>query len=349
MKVLLVGPYPPPHGGVSVHLATARENLRDSGIECRVINVDRTAAASTEYTRIRGGLHLACLILGYSVRRWTVHVHISGHNRKGWLVALLCACAGRPAQGRVLTLHSGMSPQYLDSCDRSTRALVAFTCRNYDRIICVNSQLVATIARVGGMPRERLQMLPAFLGSRTPLCAIPDHAARWLEAHEPVLSTVLWFRPEYAFDLLIDTFEALRSRYPHAGLLVMGDSEHTPAARQMTISRGLGESVLLLGDTSHDLCLALMSRSDLFVRATLADGDAISVREALAAGVPVVASDVGARPPAAMLFTAGERSDFLAKLETALSRNNSPVPERSAFGVTGPFGRLLDIYGQING
>jgi len=44
----------------------------------------------------------------------------------------------------------------------------------------------------------------------------------------------------------------------------------------------------------------------VFVRPTLADGDAVSVREALALGRVVVASAVGERPAAARLFPAGD-------------------------------------------
>jgi len=49
-----------------------------------------------------------------------------------------------------------------------------------------------------------------------------------------------------------------------------------------------------------------VAAADVFVRPTLADGDAISVREALALGRPTVASAVGARPSGALVFAAGD-------------------------------------------
>jgi glycosyltransferase involved in cell wall biosynthesis len=82
--------------------------------------------------------------------------------------------------------------------------------------------------------------------------------------------------------------------------------------------------VLLAGDVGHALCLCLMSKSDLFVRPTYQDGDAISVREAVAAGVPVVASNVGTRPPGVALFRAGNVDELTKTLSAHLEGEARP-------------------------
>src|SRR5205823_6671040 len=46
VKLLLIGPYPPPHGGISVHVAEAKRQLDERGICCRVLNLDRRAPES---------------------------------------------------------------------------------------------------------------------------------------------------------------------------------------------------------------------------------------------------------------------------------------------------------------
>ena len=40
-SVLLMGPYPPPHGGVEINLAELRDFLLCLGGDCRVINLTR--------------------------------------------------------------------------------------------------------------------------------------------------------------------------------------------------------------------------------------------------------------------------------------------------------------------
>src|SRR5260370_32069978 len=41
MKVVLLGPFPPPHGGVQTNLVAIREYLRRSGHSCDVVNLTR--------------------------------------------------------------------------------------------------------------------------------------------------------------------------------------------------------------------------------------------------------------------------------------------------------------------
>ena len=41
MRVLLLGPYPPPHGGVQTNLVAIREYLLRNGVPCSVINITR--------------------------------------------------------------------------------------------------------------------------------------------------------------------------------------------------------------------------------------------------------------------------------------------------------------------
>jgi glycogen(starch) synthase len=85
----------------------------------------------------------------------------------------------------------------------------------------------------------------------------------------------------------------------------------------------------------------LMSRSDVFLRPTLEDGDSISVREAISLGVPVVASRTGARPAGAILFEPGNMEDMLSKLDLALTLGRSV-----AAPLAGPVPRLLEIYNE---
>jgi hypothetical protein len=95
---------------------------------------------------------------------------------------------------------------------------------------------------------------------------------------------------------------------------------------------------------NHDACLALMSACDVFLRPTLEDGDSISVREALALGVPVVASRVGARPAGAILFRPGRCGRDAGCDRTALVGEESN-PTQAA----GCMDRLMEIYRQVDG
>jgi glycosyltransferase involved in cell wall biosynthesis len=292
-----------------VHVAGIERRLTAAGVRCRVLDT----------TKISNRLRFAMTLLSFALRGWTLHLHTNGHNRNSWILAWLTGIAGRVGRGSVLTLHSGMAPQYVSSATGAHRSFLATTCRLHQRIVCVAPEIAAAVASLR-VPEHRIEVTPAFIASERQSVTIDSQLAAWIEQHQPLLSTALFFRPEYGFDLLVNAVARLRERHPDVGCVVMGSGEDFEKARGCVDQAGLHENILLAGDVDHDTCLALMSASDVFVRPTLEDGDSISVREALELKVPVVASCVGTRPPGAILFHPGDVEDLLSKLECALAQ-----------------------------
>ena len=310
MKVVLIGPLPPPHGGISVHVSGIQQHLLAAGVTCRVLDMSVT----------RPGLGFGLTLLRYALQGWTLHFHTNGHNLKSWLVALGCGLAGQFRGGCMLTLHSGMVPGYLRNAPNWRRKLAAHICSLYRQIVCVSPEIEDALLSIG-VESQRTEVLPAFLSTEIPGASPEPELLAWIERSRPLFSTVLFFRPEYGFDLLIKCLARLKRSYASFGCLVMGSGEQRAEAEKRVREAGLEESVLLLGDVGHETCLALISACDVFLRPTLEDGDSISVREALAMGVPVVASSVGTRPAGILLFdpVGSSRVDLQAcKLEYSI-------------------------------
>jgi glycosyltransferase involved in cell wall biosynthesis len=318
MKLLLVGPYPPPHGGVSVHIAETKRRANSLGIPCRVLNTDRNAEWSPNYIRVRrpGGFVLS--LVRHSLRGWTIHVHTNGHNLKSWLVALAGGLAGRVGAGGALTLHSGKMPDYVGA-KRARRWLARLTCRTFKEITCVSSRLRESVESLG-VPSPRIKVSPAF-GGVTELSnqwVLSPNFEKWFARHNPVFSATASNRPEYGIELLIEAISRLLKAHKDAGCLLIGVGEEAKSIRSLIEQRNLSRSVLMLGDVPHEECLHVISRSVALVRPTFADGDSISVREALALGVPVIASDAAERPEGTVLFETGNLDDLMKKIECVL-------------------------------
>jgi glycogen(starch) synthase len=331
MKILLIGPYPPPHGGVSVHLSGIQQQLTAAGVRCEVLNTNE----------IRLGLRFGLLLLRHAWQGWTLHLHTNGHNWKSWLLALGCGVAGQASGGCLLTLHSGMLPAYLKSASIWRRGLAGLTCLLYTRVICVSPAIRNAIVSLG-VPAHRTETVPACLKTERPHVTIEPLLRAWIGRHRPLFSTALFFRPEYGFHLLVAGLAQLRGRYPSFGCLVMGSGEQRADAEKWVHETGLEDNVLIVGDVTHDVCLTLMSISNVFLRATLEDGDSISVREALALGVPVVASRVGMRPDGVILFQPGNVEEMVSKIEMALA-----VEKAGDSPAVGCMDRLMDIYRKV--
>jgi len=332
MKVLLIGPHPPPHGGISVHVAGIHQHLTAAGVTCRVLDM----------SRIRPGLAFILTVFRHALRGWTLHFHTNGHNVKSWLLALACGLAGQSRSGCLLTLHSGMVPRYLEDARLWRRKLAAFTCSLYRQVICVSPAIADALRRLG-YDSPRIEILPAFLNSGMIRSSPSSHLQGWMDSHRPLFSTALFFRPEYGFDLLVDGLARFSRLHPSFGCVVMGSGEERAEGQQLVRDAGLEDQMLLVGDVDHDTCLAVISASDIFLRPTREDGDSISVREALSMGVPVVASRVGTRPPDTILFPAGDVEQMLAKIDLAMAKKRAGQSQTG-----GSMDRLLEIYRQAD-
>src|SRR6266436_3822932 len=133
--------------------------------------------------------------------------------------------------------------------------------------------------------------------------------------------------PELGLAVVLRAVQQLVPIHPRLGAILMG-WQVGPKTRPLIGELGLAAHAVCLGEVSHDRCLALLRASDVMVRSTFVDGDAITVREALAFGVPVVASDTDFRPEGVTLFRRGDVSDLAVKLSHVLAHPTGRDPSR---------------------
>ena len=95
-------------------------------------------------------------------------------------------------------------------------------------------------------------------------------------------------------DLLIRAFGAVRARFPEVHLLLVGDGPRRDELRGLAEGLGLSDCVHFTGyQAEPEKSLQAM---DLFALTSRSEGMPLSVLEAWAAGLPVVASRVGGLP-----------------------------------------------------
>ena len=331
MKILLIGPYPPPHGGVSVHLAGIARQLAAAGIPHEVLDT----------SRVRNWGAFVVSLIRFTLSGWMLHFHSNGHNWKDWTIACVCGAIGQLRAGSILTLHSGLAPEYLARVSRPMRSAIRLTCALQLRVIAVSEPIRKSLQSIG-VAGDSIDVAEACLGIGDSQSGVLDaNLAGWIRDHRPLLSAALFFRPEYGFDTLVAALGRLVRRYPELGCVVMGSGEDRMSAGQRVREAGLEGNIYFAGDVEHETCLTLMSLSDVFVRSTLRDGDSISVREALALGTPVVASRTAFRPRGATLFDPGDAAGMAAAVELAVQADRCEAEVQS-----GSINRLMAIYRQ---
>jgi glycosyltransferase involved in cell wall biosynthesis len=347
MKVLQLGPYPPPNGGVQTHIAALVDFLRQSGIECDVMNLTRFRRASANGIFYPSN-SFAVLAHLLSHRYDIIHLHIGGRIFLRQL-GLAIACSILPQTHCILTFHSGGYPSSEEGRSAHARSLRALALRRFDRIIAVNSEIAAFFERLG-VRREHISLIsphstPASVTNSADLPAVVE---KFFHDHQPLLITVGLLESEYDLPLQIAAMKRVRQKWSNAGLLIAGSGSLHDALRQQIDSQPYAKHILLYGDLPHAATLQAITRADLMLRTTWYDGDALSVREALHFGLPVIATDNGMRPEGVRLIPPRDENALLAAIDGALAM---PRPKRQAASASGNENLVpvLDLYRELTG
>jgi glycosyltransferase involved in cell wall biosynthesis len=140
---------------------------------------------------------------------------------------------------------------------------------------------------------------------------------------------------------------SIREAHPDAGLLIVGSGSLDESLRKHSHASAYAGHVFLSGDLDHGAALAAIRKSTVMLRTTWYDGDALSVREALHLGVPVIASDNRMRPKGVHLIPARDR-DALVKAVQEVLASSRPCEPVIALDSEHNLGKILGLYDQLN-
>ena len=325
MRVVQLGPYPPPHGGVQTNLVAIREYLRRHGHTCDAINLTRFRREDADGVYYPTGA-AALMRLLWRLPADIVHLHFGG-DLTPRLLGLALFCTLLPGRKTVLTFHSGGYPGSPAGRTAAPATLRGFVLRRLDGLIGVNPEIAALFARFGAR-RERIRtILPFAVEPPDRSLPLPALLAAFLSAHSPALLTVGLLEPEYDLEMQIDAMAGILARYPRAGLLIVGAGSLEESLRSRIANTPYRDCVLLYGDMPHAVTLRATLECDLLLRTTLYDGDSVSVREALYLGTPVIATDNGMRPDGVHLIPpsdAGRLRDAVCELMAGERTRRAP-------------------------
>ena len=342
MRVLLLGPYPPPHGGVQTNLVAIRQYLLKNGFPCSVINITRHRKPDVNeiyYPKGPAGVVQLLARLQYDL----LHLHIGGmlSNR---LLALALVCARWPGKKSVMTFHSGGFPSTPEGRALRPASFAGFVLRSFDGIVGVNDEIISFLQRMG-VRAERARLISPYAFLAGDGASFPPALEKFFLSHDPVLTSVGLLEAEYNLPLQIAALPLIRRKFPNAGLLMIGSGSLESSLREKIASGPEAEHILLPGDVPHASTIQAMARSRVLLRTTLYDGDALSVREALQMGTPVIATDNGMRPPGVRLIPKSDLQALVSAIEMASRQPASP--KATAVSDEGNIRAVVDFYQEL--
>jgi len=154
--------------------------------------------------------------------------------------------------------------------------------------VVANSTAAAAQLRREGVPAAKIRTIFNGVDCATFAPArLPGRAIRRV-------ATVANLRPEKGHDTLIAAAALVVGQRPDTEFLVVGGGPLDASLKREVELRGLGAQVQFLGERSD--VPALLASSDLFVLPSRSEASPNGVLEAMATGLPVVASRVGGLP-----------------------------------------------------
>lgn len=154
-------------------------------------------------------------------------------------------------------------------------------------VVVANSTAAAEQLREEGVPEKKIRMIPN---------GVDCDAFETPERDRPIRSiiTVANLRPEKGHDTLIEAAPKIVERHPEVEFLIVGDGPLRASLVRQVNLRGLRSKFTFLGERPD--VPAQLGASELFVLPSRSEACPNGVLEAMASGLPVVATRVGGVP-----------------------------------------------------
>lgn len=244
----------------------------------------RAVSEITECVSIPGAsvAHLVPLRreLGQRIRDFApdlIHVHL-------FHALVATATVRRRGEARLLSHQHGRL--YASQGRQLQSRLDRLAAPRYERIVACSDDVRDYLVGEYGLPPERtLTIHNGWEGT--------PHAESGL-ADRPTAVCVANHRREKGHSVLLDAWKRVVASVPDADLLLVGDGPLRGDIEDRIAELGLGGNVTLVG--AVDDVWPHLAQAHLFVLATLHEPFGIVAAEAMAAGLPVITSDVGGLP-----------------------------------------------------
>lgn len=314
-KILFIGPFPEPKGGVSIHLERLVKLLeKDYEINC----IDESPIKKDNIFNIRSYniLKYFKLIVNTNI----IHIHTTVQ-----LLRLFHVLIGFLFFKKIIiTIHSLSVVR-----SKKDMFILKFTLLFAKKIIVVSEEIKQKIKI------KRAIILPAFL---PPIIAnedeLPNEVTLLLEKNKDkkiIVSNAYKLNIHkgqdlYGLDLLIDVAKLAKENKDNIKIIFIITTLEVNIDLYKNYVKMIGNEELddYISIFTHPISFVkLIQKSDIVIRATNTDGDALTIREALFLNKPIIASDVVNRPEGTRLFKNRDSVDLYNKIIETLDNNES--------------------------
>lgn len=299
LRLGLVGPVPPPNGGMAMQTAQLARLLVAEGVE--VTFVPTNPPYRPAVVAAIPGLRSLFRLLPYLLAVWRLAgrvdvIHLMANSGWSWQlfaapVLWLSRFRGTPV---IVNYRGGEAQVYFQSSFRRVRpslrqaAIIVVPSGYLQEVFGGFGETTRVIPNIIDQDvfRDRLETYP------TRLAADGNHGGR--EPFTLVITRNL--EPIYGIDTALEAMARARKQGCPARMRIAGSGPAERQLRLLTRELGLEGIVRFEGRLERDEVVALYGQADAMVNPTTVDNMPNSVLEAMACGLPVISTNVGGVP-----------------------------------------------------
>lgn len=309
-KISILGPYPPPLGGISVHIKRVGEKLQKQQNNVTFFDTIKRPKLFVSYL-----LHLFNFLQDKQPEIVYYHTPYSFGGVYEFLFLIILQKL--LSFEFVLIEHDA---RYSKELSWVSRYLLAWSVARVSKVVFIGNTPYISYVTANMLPKKftiEAAFLPPDLAQEQNIVkTYPENIFSFIDNHYPIIlanafQLRLWEGVDlYGYDMCLELLQKIEKIYPNAGLIFA----------LATINNELyyNDNIFILHGQKE--LWPLFKYADIFVRPTASDNYGISVAEALFFGIPAIASDVCIRPHGTILFTSRDKDDFYLKVMHALSR-----------------------------
>lgn len=327
-KVAMIGVYPPPVGGISIHIQRLTDYLDKKGIAYTIY--DNTSGEKSKPYKYVGNLEKWCLQYLFTAKEQVIHCHFLR-----WQVRFLLALLKLRGKRIVFTFHSFRPDEKIGFLKKM---MIHMTGRLGDCFICVSDRIAEDLKTVG-LPEDKIKVIPAFIPPDLDQdFKIRDDVAKFIDQGSPllvangVIGNFYLGEDMYGVDLCIELVNRLKKDFPSIkcvfGITHIVDPQYFDTLKRSIEEKQLEEHFMFAEKIE---LMPLLKKADIMIRPTNTDGDAISVREAMYIGTRVVCSNAVKRPDGVFTFQNRNIEDLVQKVKEVLAMPTPQPPSMPNF------------------
>lgn len=313
-RVCLVGPLPPPSGGMAEQTAQLARLLSNDGIQVNIVQVN-TPYPKNWLGRIRG-LRAIIRLIPYLLRLWQTIgnasiVHVMANS--GWSWYLHAAPAILIAHFRkipsIVNYRGGGAAEFL----RKSAKLVLPTLRNTQALILPSSYLLTVFKEFGIHGKIVPNIVDLYRFAPT-----QNHRP----SSSPHIVVTRNLETIYGIDIALKAFRLILDHLPLARMTIAGTGDQENDLVQISHELNITDKVSFVGRLDREGIIELYKTADILLNASRIDNMPNSLLEALASGVPIVTTNAGGIPYMVQQHETAlqvEIDDFSAMAEATLS------------------------------